>query len=238
MIAGTEIEVVSGISEYGRRVRQLRVEFGYSILTGASPDPESGVDLRPEEYLLTDTNPNEGFAERWAAANRIRRAKGLGSREKILQFMKANVGQVVTTEQLSYVSNDKKEFGRRTRELRTQDGFPIATRFTGRPDLKNGEYVLLSLDRIAEPHDRHISHEVQKVVYARDGNACRLCGWKGASWSQADPRILELHHVQEHHKGGENTAANLVTICSKCHDGIHAGRTTIPAALIQEIAGS
>lgn len=238
VIAGAEIEVVSGISEYGRRVRELRVQHGYNILTGASPDPESGVDLRPDEYLLTDLAPNEGFAERWGAANSIRRNKTLGSREKILQFLKVNVGQVVTTEQLSYVSDDKKEFGRRTRELRTQDGFPIATRFTGRPDLKNGEYILLSLDRIAEPHDRHIPHEVQKAVYGRDENTCRLCGWKTASWSPADPRILELHHVQEHHKGGANTTANLVTICSKCHDGIHAGRVTIPDALIQAIRGS
>ena len=34
-IKGDELEVVAGISEYARRVRQLRVEEGYRIGTGA-----------------------------------------------------------------------------------------------------------------------------------------------------------------------------------------------------------
>src|SRR5438046_2361621 len=38
VIEGAELEVVSGISEYARRARELRIERGYRILTGASND--------------------------------------------------------------------------------------------------------------------------------------------------------------------------------------------------------
>src|SRR5207237_355419 len=83
-------------------------------------------------------------------------------------------------------------FGRRARELRTEDGWGIATRFTGRPDLHSGEYVLESIERVAEPHDRRIPHDIQKEVYARDDNKCQLCGWNRDRWTAADPRILDL----------------------------------------------
>ena len=50
VISASELEVVSGISEYGRRIRELRVEDGYKIVTGASSDPETGIENRAWEY--------------------------------------------------------------------------------------------------------------------------------------------------------------------------------------------
>jgi hypothetical protein len=225
IIDGAEIAVVSGISDYPRRIRELRVEEGYRIASGASPDEFTGLSLLPDQYVLTSPDIDEGLARRWHIANRIRRSKD-GSKKKLIEFLRANVGKVVTTEELSYVSNDKKEFGRRTRELRTEEGFAIATRFSGRPDLRMGEYVLLSAERIAEPHDRRIPDEVQKRVYARDENRCRnpACGY---SWTSDDPRILELHHIVEHVKRGPNTEDNLVVLCNLCHDDVHAGRLNL-----------
>jgi len=137
------------------------------------------------------------------------------------------VGQVVTTEELKYVAKTS-EFGRRVRELRTEQGYAIATCFTGRPDLSMGEYVLESLDRVSEPHDRQIPFAAQKEVYERAGNACQLCGWSRERWTREDPRILELHHLLHHVTGGANTPDNLVVLCSKCHDGVHAGRLELP----------
>jgi hypothetical protein len=227
IISGVELDIVSGISEYARRIRQLRVEQGYRILSGASPDPDAGVDLKPDQYLLVDAGQDHDAARRWVVANRIRRMKA-GSQDRILEYLRENVGQVVTTEDLAYVAKDKKEFGRRTRELRTEQGYAIATKFTGRPDLRQGEYILLSLDRVAPEHDRHIPVEAQKEVYERDNNTCRRCGWNQSRWSQADPRILELHHREHHAHGGANTAENLVTLCSRCHDDVHAGRCESP----------
>ncbi|MCJ7543825.1 MAG: HNH endonuclease, partial [Phycisphaerae bacterium] len=227
VLEGEELAVVSGISEYARRIRELRVEHGYRILTGASPDPNSGVELSPDEYLLISPEPDQDAARRWAIANRIRRSEQ-GSRDRVLHFLQENVARVVTTEDLAYVAKGAKEFARRIRELRTEEGYAIATRFTGRPDLRMGEYVLLSADRVAEPHDRQIPLEVQREVYERDCNTCTLCGWNTSQWSEGDPRILELHHMTAHVSGGANVAANLKVLCSRCHDGVHAGRIAPP----------
>ncbi len=223
VIESVELEVVTGISEYARRIRELRVQFGYHIASGASPDPHSEVDLRPDQYILVDGEPDQDAARRWGIVNRIRRGKG-GSKDKILQFLKENVGKVVTTEELAYVANKVKNYPRRIRELRTESGYSIATRLTGRPDLKVGQYVLLSAERIAEPHDRQIPDEIQKTVYERDKSKCKVCGWTQDRWSKRDPRILELHHLEHHKEKGSNREENLTVICSKCHDEVHSGK--------------
>jgi hypothetical protein len=222
-IDGIELEVVSGISDYPRRIRELRVEHGYQIASGVSPDPDAGVELRPDQYMLVSADPDVDAARRWHVANRIRR-RNIGSQKRLLEFLLENVGQVVTTEELGYVAKDTSEFPRRVRELRTEDGYLIATKFTGRPDLRIGQYVLQSADRIADPHDRHIPDAVQKGVYGRDSNTCRLCGWTRERWTSADPRILELHHLEHHATRGSNDEKNLIVICSRCHDDVHAGR--------------
>ncbi|MFC1635976.1 HNH endonuclease [Planctomycetota bacterium] len=231
VISAAELEVVSGISEYGRRIRELRVQDGYKILTGYSHDPEVGIELKPREYLLVDSEPDVTAARRWHIANRIRKEKQGGSKGRILRYLLENVGQVVTNEELVYVAK-AKEFGRRVRELRTEEGYAVATQFTGRPDLKMGEYVLESSERRLEHHDRNIPFDVQKEVYERDQNMCRLDGWNREKWRREDPRILELHHIEEHVTGGPNTPENLVVLCSKCHDDVHAGRRQLPSNII------
>jgi hypothetical protein len=226
VVHSDELAVVSGISEYGRRIRELRVEIGYRIFTGASSDKSTGLDIKPDEYLLTAPNPDFDSARRWHVANRIRRMPG-GAKGRILAYFKENVLRIVTTEEIRYVAKSN-EFPRRIRELRTEEGFAIATFYTGRPDLRQGEYVLLDVDRVAEPHDRRIPVEVQQTVYERDNNACRLCRWNPGDWTSGDPRILELHHFVEHAQGGTNTVENLLVLCSKCHDEVHAGRMNAP----------
>lgn len=232
-IHASELEVVSGISEYARRVRELRVEEGYKVLTGHSNDPGMGLSLGPSQYLLVSGAPDHLAARRWKLANRIRRDKSLGSQDKLLAYFKASVGEVMTTEELSYVAKNARQYARRVRELRTEHGYAIATRFTGRPDLNMGEYVMESKDRIAEPHDRQIPFDVQKAVYERDESRCLLCGWTRERWSRQDPRILELHHLQQHAEGGHNSPENLVVICSRCHDEVHAGRRAIPDGILE-----
>ncbi|NMC21081.1 MAG: HNH endonuclease [Thermogutta sp.] len=222
VIDGAELAVVAGISEYARRVRQLRVEHGYLILTGARLHGEE-ISLRPNQYFLIDTQPDPDAARRWHVANRIRRLQ-VGARERVLRYLLENVGKPVTTEELAYAARGAKEYARRVRELRTEEGFPIATCLTGRPDLKPGQYVLLSADRVAQEHDRHIPESEQRKVYARDGNACRICGWRIQQWREQDPRILELYHLTPHARGGENAAENLVVLCSRCHDEVHQGK--------------
>lgn len=231
IIDGAELEVVSGISEYARRIRQLRVEEGYRIASGASPDHFSGIDLKPDQYMLPTDVVDTDMSRRWHVANRIRKMP-VSVKDRLLAFLKENVAKVVTTEELAYVAKNRREFGRRTRELRTEEGYAVATRFSGRPDLSVGEYVLLSVNRIAEPHDRHIPEDVQKEVYTRDENRCRnpACRYQ---WTPADPRILELHHIVAHARRGPNTSENLLVLCNICHDDVHAGRLNILDCLVQ-----
>lgn len=232
-VSDKELAIVGSISEYGRRIRELRKEDGYRILTGVSNDPEMGIPLKPTEYMLVDTEPDREAARRWKLANRIRRSTSLrGAQAKILEYLKENVNVAVTTEELAYVGKSK-QYARRTRELRTEENYLVATRFTGRPDLCMGEYVLESLEPIAEPHDRRIPFDVQKIVYKRDGNKCQFCGWTRERWSREDPRRLELHHVHGHADGGQNTVENLVVLCSKCHDDLHAKRIELPKGIIK-----
>lgn len=237
IIHGDELMVVSGISEWARRVRELRVEFGWSIISGvtakelAEADAEEGISteldgralssLRPEEYILMDETLDRDAAYRWNIANTIRKSDG-SVKEKVLRFFRANVGNRVTGEELRYVANDKTEWARRTRELRTEEGWPVVTRSQGRDDLPVGVYILEE-DRQAPQHDRRIPDGVRVEVLARDGFACRKCGWRHADLVRSDPRkLLELHHRIHHVHGGENAAENLVTLCNVHHDEIHA----------------
>ena len=54
VIEGEELAAISGISEYARRVRELRNDEGFEILTGPDVNPGTNRPLRPDQYLLID----------------------------------------------------------------------------------------------------------------------------------------------------------------------------------------
>lgn len=224
-----ELAVVAGISEWARRVRELRVQFGWKIITGMTVSAmissedlgESDFDpaeLAPNNYVLIDRVQDRDAAHRWNVANEIRKNPG-GSRQKILEYLRANVAKQVTGEELSYVAQSK-EWARRTRELRTEEGWPIVTRQSGNPKLPIGVYVLEE-DRQAPVHDRNINDATRRQALQRDNYKCRNCGWTYDDWNPSDPRFLELHHVIHHVRGGSNELENLKTLCNVCHDGVH-----------------
>jgi hypothetical protein len=232
IISGEELLIVAGISEWGRRIRELRVEYGWRIITGqtvrgmhSEGDFElDGIEvssIKPEDYMLVDTIQDREAAYRWRRGNEIRKGEG-GAREKILTYLRSNIGKEILGEELIYVANGKTEWARRVRELRSEFGWPIATKTSGRPDLPVGVYVLEE-DRQAPEHDRKIPDNVRSQTLMRDGYTCSHCGWNHSMWNPSDPRHLELHHVREHAMGGSNTGDNLVTLCTVCHDGVHAG---------------
>jgi hypothetical protein len=230
VINGNELMVVAGISEYARRVRELRVQFGWSIISGATAKemdkegeyPLADVDVSgmgTDDYILLDVNHDRDAAFRWNKANEIRR-KNLGVRDKILEYMRFNVGEKITGEELRYVANNKSEWARRVRELRTEYGWPVVTKTTGLPDLPVGVYVLAE-DRQAPEHDRIIPDHVRRAVLQRDDYRCQECGWHHEKWNSSDPRHLEAHHKEQHADGGGNTEGNLLTLCNICHDRVH-----------------
>jgi hypothetical protein len=231
IIEGDELMVVSGIGEWARRVRELRVQYGWSIVSGLAAQemneneefPIEGInvtEMGPDDYILVDPVQDREAAYRWTVANQIRK-KSLGVREKILEFLRSNIGKPVTGEELRYVAKNRTEWARRVRELRTEQGWPVVTKVSGRPDLPIGTY-LLEQDRQSPPHDRLITDPVRRSVLVRDAYSCRQCGWNHAKWNPADPRHLELHHVEHHAHGGSNEMENLITVCTICHDQIHS----------------
>jgi hypothetical protein len=232
IISGDELLVVSGIQEYARRLRELRVELGWAIASGvtikemcedeAEEIPDNLKAMRPNQYVLLSTEEDRDAAHRWHVANTIRKQRG-SVQDKILQFLHANVGHGVTNEELRYVAGDKTEWARRVRELRTEHGWPIATKTTGRPDLGIGVYVLQA-DRQSPEHDRRIPDDVRREVLRRDGYKCKVCGWSHHEWNPSDPRHLELHHIKHHVEGGSNVEENLKTVCTVCHDKVHRSK--------------
>ena len=148
------------------------------------------------------------------------------ARRRILQYLIANVGTPVHANELEVVGGIS-EYARRVRELRTEEGYAVSTTYTGRPDLPGNLYVLESVDRVAEPHDRHISNEVQQEVYRRDNSTCQLCGGTIGNWTRPGSSMLELHHILNHNNRGPNLASNLLVLCNACHDDIHAGRIAL-----------
>lgn len=235
IIDGDELMVVSGISEWARRVRELRVQFGWWIYSGVTfkqmaQNPEDleaflaiGIDpekVKPEQYVLMNNEQDRDAALRWNIINEIRKKK-ISVKDKIIEYFRKNVGKQVTGEELSYLAGNAKEWARRVRELRTEEGWPISTKNTGRSDLPVGVYVLEE-DRQAFEHDRAIPDAVRVQVLTRDNFSCAECGWNRSMLSPDDPRkMLELHHVKHHKDGGNNTVDNLVTLCNVCHDGKH-----------------
>lgn len=247
LVEGDELLVISGIGEWARRLRELRVQQGWWIFSGVTfrqmldEEPEQLEDLRkallvdptsikPDQYVLLRTEQDRDAAHRWHTLNGIRR-KNIAVKDKLLEYFRANVGRVISGEELRYLAKNRSEWARRSRELRTQDGWPVVTRQQGRPDLPIGSY-LLEENRQSYEHDRTISDAVRVQVLERDGFSCQVCGWTRQQASKDDPRrLLELHHIQEHVKGGRNEVSNLLTLCNVHHDEVHANRLDLSTCL-------
>ncbi|WP_337843476.1 HNH endonuclease signature motif containing protein [Rheinheimera sp.] len=245
LIAGTELAIVAGISEYPRRIRELRVEAGWPIISGKSlksiiADDDQFWDLdvskiKPDTYFLLEDEQDRDAAFRWNTANQIRKQK-ISVKDKLLTYFKANVGKHVTGEELQYLASDKSEWARRVRELRTEEGWQILTKASGASELPVGVYILAT-EVQAEIHDRRIPDPIRIAVLERDHFACKSCGWTISKRHPSDKRsMLELHHLKHHVEGGENTADNLITLCNICHDDVHRGGITEPA--LQKMMGS
>lgn len=234
IIDGQELMVVAGIDDWARRVRELRVEHGWKILSGvtageimqewvdeegAPPIDVALKEMKPDDYILLDPRQDREAAHRWRSANRIRKLE-LSIKDKILMFFKENVGNEISGEELRYVANNKTEWARRVRELRTEEGWPVLTKTTGMPELPVGIYVFAS-DRQSPKEDRAVKDVLRREIFVRDKYTCQDCKWNPQQWNRSDPRNLEAHHAVPHSKGGATINENLITLCNICHDVRH-----------------
>jgi len=80
------------------------------------------------------------------------------------------------------------------------------------------------------PNRATIPPSVRARVLARDRHRCATPGC-GAT------RFLEVHHLLPRSRGGTNDAANLVTLCNRCHGFVHEQEGRGAGAPGREVAG-
>lgn len=146
-----------------------------------------------------------------------------GSKELIRQFLRAHIGQVVTSIQIRDAAGSSvSEWARRLRELRDEEGWPIVSH-NDRADLKPGEYILTGTP--APKPDvafaRGISAKLRAEVLHRNGFTCQACGLSPGEIDPATGRKVRLHlgHIKDKSLGGLDELANLQALCSSCNQG-------------------
>jgi hypothetical protein len=143
-----------------------------------------------------------------------------GSRARLRAYFLANVGRILTSEELRPVANNISEWARRIRELRTEEGYQILTH-NDRSDLKPGQYILMT-PKPEPAFARTVSKETRAIVLDRNGFACQMCGAVAGEPHPYDPsRRTRLHigHIIDKSKGGSDEPANLRALCRVCNEG-------------------
>lgn len=81
-------------------------------------------------------------------------------------------------------------------------------------------------DFVAEVDEgAYFTHVTSRNVLDRDNWQCQACGTGGEN-------RLHVHHVVFRSQGGSDDPSNLVTVCWKCHERIHAGKLSISLVLL------
>jgi 5-methylcytosine-specific restriction endonuclease McrA len=164
-----------------------------------------------------------------------------GSKERIRQFLLANIGNVVTSNQIrDAIGSHVTEWARRVRELREDENWPIVTH-NDRADLKPGQYLLT--EKPPEKSDvkftRSISSKLRAEVLDRNGFTCVMCGLCPGDIDPSTGRKVRLHigHVTDKSIGGKDELSNLRALCSTCNQGAKNITSIKPPAiwLLQQI---
>jgi hypothetical protein len=91
-------------------------------------------EIKPDQYILMRDEQDRRPAYRRNVLNEVSRKK-VSVTDKIIEYFRRNVGEEIIGEELKYLAKDKKEWARRVRDLRTEQGWPIVTKNSGREDL-------------------------------------------------------------------------------------------------------
>jgi hypothetical protein len=163
--------------------------------------------------------------------------RGKGSKTKLRAYILANIGRVVESDELRDASGNASEWGRRVRELRTEEGYQILTH-NDRSDLKPGQYLLLDPNPIPA-FERGISKETRAFVLDRNGFTCQMCGAVAGEphpFDSTRKTRLQIGHTIDKSMGGGDDPSNLRAICSVCNEGaknLTLDRPSLQKLLIQ-----
>jgi hypothetical protein len=146
-----------------------------------------------------------------------------GAKERIRQFLLANIGNVVTSIQVRDAAGvGVSEWARRVRELREEENWPILTH-NDSADLKPGQYLLKEAppEKSAVKFSRPISAKLRAEVLDRNGFTCQMCGLTPGEIDPTTGRKVRLHigHIVDKSLGGREELTNLRALCSTCNQG-------------------
>ncbi|MCL4502888.1 MAG: HNH endonuclease [Deltaproteobacteria bacterium] len=157
-----------------------------------------------------------------------------GSKEKIRQFLLANVGRVIESHEIQAAADGAGQYSRRLRELREQEGWPILSHLDT-TDLKPGQYLLR--EKPPEKHDVIISPKIsarlRAAVLDRNGFTCQMCGLSPGDIDPYTGRKVRLHigHIKDRSLGGKDELSNLRALCSTCNQGAKNITTEKPSEI-------
>lgn len=158
-----------------------------------------------------------------------------GSKERIRQFFRKNIGVVVTATQIrDAIGAEVSEWARRLRELRDEEGWKIRSH-NDDATLKPGEYRLESEPPIQKDvsFSRNLSRKLRAEVLDRNGFTCQMCGITPADIDEETGRSARMHigHIVDKSLGGRDELSNLRTLCSTCNQGAKNITTERPSAI-------
>lgn len=157
-----------------------------------------------------------------------------GSKARIREYLRANIGRVLSSGELKEASGNASEWARRLRELRDEEGWPIRSH-NDDAKLSPGEYILE-----AEPPEkkdvsfsRKISARLKAEVFDRNGFTCQMCGATPGEIDLDTGRKVRLHvgHIVDKSLGGRDELSNLRTLCSSCNQGARNVTAERPTAI-------
>lgn len=180
-----------------------------------------GTDVQPgawnsrlDDFLHSVLELKDAEKELYAAA--LDESSGKG---RIREYLKQHEGEVVTSEELSRVSGIK-EFARRIRELRNEEGFVIDSTRT-HADLGSHEYIFVE---IRDQQRKSRLHGAIREAYLDEHPACERCGFNPKEHNEAvgEKRFLEVDHIDPYSEFDNSDEANdfdnLQTLCNVCHN--------------------
>jgi len=157
-----------------------------------------------------------------------------GAKERIRQFLLANIGNVVTSIQVRDAAGvGVSEWARRVRELRENEKWPILTH-NDSINLKPGQYLLEELppEKSSVKFSRPISAKLRAEILDRNRFTCQMCGHSPGEIDSVTGRKVRLHigQINDKSRGGKEELSNLRTLCSTCNRGAKNITTEKPTA--------
>ena len=158
----------------------------------------------------------------------------MGSKEKIRQFLLANIGRVIESHELQEAADGAVQYSRRLRELRDEEGWPILSN-NDCADLKPGQYLLREApkEQRLPQFARGISARLRAEALDRNGFTCQMCGLTPSDIDPATGRKVRLHvgHIKDKSLGGKDELSNLRALCSTCNQGAKNITAEKPSAI-------